>query len=926
MRTDGCLSDEELAGFPEASQDDAAAMNAHLARCDTCRFLLAEVSRTTGERPAPRTLGRYVLREKLGAGGMGTVWAAHDPSLDRLVAVKVLHETQGDGAHRAQRFLHERQVLAGLEHPHVARLLDAGETEDGRPWFAMDLVDGQPIDAYCDAHRLGVRQRLELMLPVLAAVSHAHQHLVVHRDLKPSNILVDAKGAPRLVDFGIARLLEGPGAGLTQTGMTPMTPAYASPEQVRRESAATTSDVYSLGVVLYELLTGVSPYGVPEKDLDALLRAIRDVEPAPPSAAVDRATDDAVARRGTTRARLKRELADDVDAIVSMALRKEPKDRYPSVQALADDVRAALAGQPTQARRGSTAYRASRFVRRHKVLVSAVAVGFLALAVGLAATLWQARRAERERDLAQRRFEQVRRLARSVLFDYSDAVAALPGSTALRARMVEDARAYLDTLSNEAQGDLALKKELARAWVRLGDVQGEPAAGSLGKLPDAQASYQRAKALLDAVLVAAPSEVEARQLLVTCHEKLGENLSQQAALQEALAEYDTARALAQALAKERPDDPEGRLGLARVDIRAADALRQLGKLDEAAAAYERAISVLTEAVKLKPDGPLRRNLGISHRMLAVVQQEQNKLNDALAHAKEAERVFEGLVKDRPEDPEAKRVLSAAWGTLQSLYNLLGDQPNSVLYARKDLEVSRELVKADPANATARRDLMGALTNLVIALGLGEKKEAPALEQEALAVQRALVAEAPGNLRWRADLVHILHIVGYSEVERGRFTEAEPYFVEVLKVAATLPPAGPDAVTTREIVNTAHLGLVSIRAAQGRFEEAIAENRNAQAGLEALLAEHPELARIRNLWAMAVSNEGQVFMEWAEVTPLAGRAARWQAAIESLERALTAIAAVEERGAAVVALDGTREEVKTALAQSRKALETLTKKR
>ncbi|MCC6336190.1 MAG: protein kinase [Myxococcales bacterium] len=919
MRADDCLSDEQLAGWPEASKDDVAAMSAHVARCASCRELLAEVARTSGERPPPKTVGRYLLREKLGAGGMGTVWAAHDSSVDRLVAVKVLHESQGDGAHRTQRFLHERQVLAGLEHPHIARLLDAGETDDGRPWFAMDLVDGQPLDAWCDGRRLTVRQRLELMLPVLAAVSHAHQHLVVHRDLKPGNILVDSRGAPRLVDFGLARLLEGPGAGLTQTGMTPMTPAYASPEQVRRESAATPSDVFSLGVVLYELLSGVSPWAVDGNDVDALLRAIRDAEPQPPSAAVDRAPDDAVHQRGTTRARLRRELAADVDAIVLMALRKEPKDRYPSVQALADDVRAALSGQPTVARRGNAAYRASRFVRRHKVLVSALAVGFFALAVGLAATLWQARRAEKERDLAQRRFEQVRRLARSVLFDYHDALVALPGSTALRARMVDDARSYLDALSSEAQGDLVLKKELARAWLRLGDAQGEATAGSLGKLAEARQSYQRAKAQLDSVLAAAPGDVEARQVLVGCHEKLGDNLSQQTALPEALAEYDKARALAQALAVERPDDQEGQLGLARVDIRAADVLRQLGKLDEAAAAYQRAITVLSPAVKARPQAALLRNLGISHRMLAVVQQDQGKLQDALASAKEAERLFEELVKQKPDDVEARRVLSTVWGALLSLYNLLGDQPNAVRYARKDLELARSLVKADPANATARRDLMASLVNLVIGLGLGEKTEAPALEKEVLALQRAQCAEAPDNLRWRADLVQVLSIVALAETERAHPAEAERLFAELFEVAATLPPSGPDAVTTREVSNTAHLGLSGVRASQGRFQDALAENKQALVGFEALLTEHPDLGRIRNLWAMTLSNEGQVLMQWAEQSPPASRAARWQAAIEALERALAAIAKVEEKGTAMVALDESRQEVTAALEKSRKAL-------
>ena len=238
-------SDEALAAWAEggASPEQVKALTGHVARCVGCRRVLSELIRASGAPPR-ETIARYVLTERVGVGGMGTVWSAWDPQLARRVAIKISHERRaGD----AERFMHERQVLAGLEHPNIARLLDAGETADARPWFAMDFVDGEPIDRYCERNRLLLRQRVELFLPVLAAVEHAHRHLVVHRDLKPSNVLVDRAGQPRLVDFGIARMLERE-MRLTETGHVPMTPAFASPEQVRGEPVTTSSDVYSLGV------------------------------------------------------------------------------------------------------------------------------------------------------------------------------------------------------------------------------------------------------------------------------------------------------------------------------------------------------------------------------------------------------------------------------------------------------------------------------------------------------------------------------------------------------------------------------------------------------------------------------------------------------------------------------------------------------
>jgi serine/threonine protein kinase/tetratricopeptide (TPR) repeat protein len=371
-----------------------------------------------GERPAvARRIGAYQILRELGHGGMGTVFLAAraDDQYQKRVAIKVVRGT--DSAEVIRLFRRERQILAGLEHPNIARLLDGGTTEDGLPFFVLEYVEGEPIDRYCDAHALSTHERLRLFQGVCAAVQHAHRNLAVHRDLKPSNIMVTAEGTPKLLDFGIAKLVS-PGAsgeGSTATGLA-MTPAYASPEQARGGLVTTATDVYSLGVILYELLTGHRPYRLKSYEPLEVLRAVSEEVPEKPSTAVRRteftvlpdgttgeATAASVSRtREGTPARLRRRLQGDLDTIVMMALRKEPDRRYGSVEAFSEDVRRYLEGLPVAARRGSVGYQAGKFVRRHMVGVSAAAALLLLVVSFGVAMAAQSRRTARERDKAER--------------------------------------------------------------------------------------------------------------------------------------------------------------------------------------------------------------------------------------------------------------------------------------------------------------------------------------------------------------------------------------------------------------------------------------------------------------------------------------------------------------------------------------------
>src|SRR5215510_5028395 len=374
-----------------------------------------------------RRLGAYRIEREIGRGGMGAVYEASraDNEFNKRAAIKLVKRGM-DTDFILRRFRKERQILAALDHPHIAGLLDGGTTEDGLPYFVMEYIEGQPIRDYCDTHRLSTEERLALFRDVCSAVQFAHQNLVIHRDIKPGNILVTSEGKVKLLDFGIARLLTpGPGYGeMTQARI--MTPDYASPEQARGDPITTATDIYSLGVLLYELLSGHRPYRITTASQPEIIRAICEEEPGKPSTAIARVetipgrdgdtevtlTPESVSKaRGSEPDKLRRQLEGDLDNIVLKAMRKEPQRRYVSAEQFSEDIRRYTEGLPVIARKDTFSYRATKFVRRHRAAVAAAAFTGIALIGGAAATAWEARVAGVQRDKAQRRFSEVRQLA-----------------------------------------------------------------------------------------------------------------------------------------------------------------------------------------------------------------------------------------------------------------------------------------------------------------------------------------------------------------------------------------------------------------------------------------------------------------------------------------------------------------------------------
>ncbi len=438
-------------------------------------------------------LGPYRIVREIGRGGMGVVYLAEraDATFERQVAIKVVAGLLAR-PHLMARFAVERKILAGLEHPNIARLLDAGATGEGLPYVVMEYVDGRPIEEYCRVTNAPVRRRLEMFCRICDAVQYAHQRLIVHRDLKSGNILVTDDGEPKLLDFGIAKLL-GDAAltddARTATGQRLLTPAYASPEQIRGDAITTAVDVYALGVLLYHLLTGHSPYRVTTSLPHEVARAICEQDPEPPSRVARPASLDA-----------------DLDTIVLKALQKDPERRYTSVLQFAEDIQRHLDSRPVLARRDSATYRIRKFAARHRLGVAVAGLAVTAMLAGIWAIAWQARIAQVERERAERRFGEVRTLANSFLFQFHDAIENLSGSTPARVLVVDTALQYLERLEQDSEGDRSLQRELAAAYERLGNVQGRPVFASLGRTSDAEASYRKALRIRERLVADDPGD------------------------------------------------------------------------------------------------------------------------------------------------------------------------------------------------------------------------------------------------------------------------------------------------------------------------------------------------------------------------------------------------------------------------------------
>jgi eukaryotic-like serine/threonine-protein kinase len=753
-----------------------------------------------------RRLGPYRIVREIGRGGMGVVFEAarDDAEYRKTVAVKVPPEWL-DAALVRERFRLERQILAELEHPNIARFLDGG-SENGIPYFVMEYVEGVPITDYCRQHPLDLRGRLTLFLQICAAVHFAHQHLVVHRDLKPANILVAADGTLKLLDFGIARLLDPIAGAAAATVEMRWTPDYTSPEQIQGHAATTRTDVYSLGLILYELLTGERAQHADATSPLTLAQSICDTRPPRPS---DRLAADDAGTAGTLRG--------DLDTIVMTAIAKEPERRYGTAAALADDITRYLDGRPILARPSTAAYRAGKFLRRHRLGAAAATLVIVSLVAGLGAAVYEWRRAER-------RFQQVRSLANAFVFDVHDQIEALPGATAARKSIVQTALVYLESLRQDARRDPALARELAAAYQKVGTAQGVPLRANLGDSAGALVSLRHAEELL--APLAATGDRDARRRLVSVDTLIG--MVDQAAGDAAGAATATehARSIGEALLLETPDDTELLAALNDVYTQTARVLAAGGDPVRAEQAARRSLALTQRAVVLAPaNREYRDDVASAHNALGQTLHAGLGLSEAIDQFRASMAIRERLVDEDPGNLEFKRKLMVSYGNLGGALAYqpgrnIGDTAGAAAVLQKAVAIAEWAQSKDTADRRAQFDLASAR----LRLGAVEVEDARSLSDGLAQLDQArrigdhLLSEEPRSDRYAALCGAIDLRMGEALAAAGRTAPA----IQQLEAARTVAGQmiNPAAKRTQLVVTA--VDLARLKAGRAADAGALAE--------------------------------------------------------------------------------------------------------
>ncbi len=630
-----------------------------------------------------RRFGPYRIVGQVERGGMSEVYRASrdDNQYRKDVAIKFLRHGF-DSESLLRRFRAERQILAQLNHPHIAHLIDGGTTENGMPYLVMEYIQGQPIDVYCEQRKLDIRERVDLVRTLCGAVHYVHQHLMVHGDLKCNNVLVTERGVLKLLDFGIAKLLNPApalggavtlgGGDRVSSGYIALTPDYASPEQLLGEPITTASDVYSLGVLLYRVLAGRLPFHMRSALLPEEIKELCELVPAPPSETAQRA--------GESYRVFARQLEGDLDSIILKAIAKAPEDRYGSVEQLSEDLLSYLRGFPVRAHRDSAAYRAKKFVLRNRLATAAMALFVIAMTGGIATTLWLAHIADLERGRASRNFEIVRKFANSYMTEVHGAIEDLPGSITARKLLIDTSLKHLSELAKEDTRDNPrIRRDLANAYEKIGDIQGRLGDANMGDTPGAIASYRVAIRTRQSLLADEGGGVELQRDLLRAHGKLAELLTVANEPDAANAQFREINRIAAALASapEATADDRRALGNAYLSYGWHTAL--LGRLDEGLALMRQAAALYREELIALPDDVrLHHNLALSHHRVGHVLVERTdryeEAAESLSQALSMWRTMTDLAPSGTDLSRAQAYTAMALGTAR----LKLDQPREAM--------------------------------------------------------------------------------------------------------------------------------------------------------------------------------------------------------------------------------------------------------
>ena len=792
---------------------------------------------------ADSVVAGYTILDEISRGGMGVVYRARQHRPSRIVALKmILPHLLGSPAIRA-RFQAEAESVAKLDHPNVLPIYEAGENR-GTPYLTMKFVAGGSLAAH-RARFLGAPQACARLVAAAArGVQHAHERGILHRDLKPANLLLDdaedAAPIPMVSDFGLARILESEPSDLTAPSALLGTAGYLAPELAFGENNAPTvqADIYSLGAILYELVVGQLPCGT-ATGLEALRRSDRETPPSLRS--------------------LNPRIPKDLDAICLGCLEREPSSRYRSAGALAEDLDRFLEGAPVLAQKDTMSYRAAKFARRNKAGLAAAALLLLILVGGIVATSRQAHMAMREKARAERRFNEVRTLAHSVLFDYHDAIKDLPGATKVRERLVKDALNYLDSLAGDAQADPALQRELAAAYERVGDVR-----GSLGDLAGALESHTKALKIREALFALNP-DPQARRDLASSHKQTGSRLLETAEAAGSLEHFRKALALYVDLIRDEPGNDELRLAFADTCNRLGHAMDQQGDL---AGALEQLRTAQAACEKLLASNPreqrYRRVLWTTLGHTADVYFSQANVADAIAVNSKALALGEALVAEDPVNAAYRRLLIGNY-TQAGDYRRASDKNAALDYFRRAVVLQEELVAADPAKAVNRKDLAYQYKRVADFLAnMENNSEALSYFRRARDIFEKIASDAPEDLTSR------FRVATYGAGVAGmqaRLGEIDPALQECRKAVALLGEISESATNTsqrfhraeaHEYLGYAYVALAaSPKASSGEARqyrnaarEMFQETLNVLEDLRSRGALHPDSAK----WATTIAGE------------------------------------------------------------------------
>lgn len=784
--TDVCDGDEDLlreaqailnASDRAAKQDfleaDAFAVGAKILAIDSVDDV------TVG-----KTIGNYKIIKEIGRGGMGAIYLAMRDDFQRRVALKVIKRGM-DTDEIVRRFEQEREVLAALNHPNIAKLLDGGTTGDGLPFLVMEYVEGSPLTAYADENALNLDERLSLFRKICSAVAYAHQNLIVHRDLKPSNILVDGEGEPKLLDFGIAKLLTPERSGqTTETGFRLLTPEYASPEQIRGERITTSSDVYSLGVLLYELLTGKKPYQIPNRNAAEIMRVVCETAPERPSSVVPvssqwRVVETTHRSKTATKPYIKvtRSLKGDLDNIILKALQKDPVVRYSSVEQLADDIDRYLSGLPVTARRATFNYQFAKFVERNRTAVAFASIAFVAVLAGSSIAVWQAVVASSERSRAENRLTEIRRLTGNLVSGWDKDIPETQITSLVRGRIADISSEYLEGLANETN-DPAILNELADAYLKLGhEYSWQEVNAEKAKL-----SFQKAESIARILISADKNNIGSKDLLVRSLAKYDEFFGNQDRAASLKNHFERLK-LREEIVAQNPYDETAIKSLANEIHNCGWILNLTGNRAEAIPYYSRSAEIAKQLIgwhePIASTVDERRKVEKLYSFVAMNYLDIGDLPLALENSRIAAQISDDIYRQEPENRDLAIEMTATHQELGTILKKVGDIRASNEALSSGLKAAHEQNLRSRGGYFVRKE-----SDLLLELAenqheLGNDKAAYDTVQESISVWRKyheleINLENSRNFRQIADLKYF---AGKLLMRMRKFDHARTFFSE-----------------------------------------------------------------------------------------------------------------------------------------------------